>query len=66
MLDIEKYITRIIEDTYYLKNVPEVIKNKIIRNFQFRSNVGVYSKEFYLHNINNDVIVIKELNYVKK
>lgn len=65
MIEIEKYITRIIEDTYYLKNVPEVIKNKIIRKHQFRSKVGLYHKEFYLHDIKNDVIIIKELNYKK-
>lgn len=65
MIDIEKYIAQKIEDTYYLKNVPEVIKGKIIRNYQFRSKVGLHTKEFYLHNIKNDVIIIRELNYKK-
>ena len=60
-LDVERYILMEEDDTIVLEFVPEDLKQKIIRYYQFRIDRNNLSKAVYLHNIKGNQIILKYL-----
>ena len=60
-LDVERYILMEEDDMIVLEFVPEDLKQKIIRYYQFRIDRNNLSKAVYLHNIKGNQIILKYL-----
>ena len=60
-LDVERYILMEEDDMIVLEFVPENLKQKIIRYYQFRIDRNNLSKAVYLHNIKGNQIILKYL-----
>ena len=60
-LDLEKYILMMEDDKIVLEFVPQDLKEKIIRYYQFRMMINNLSKAVYLHDIRGNQIILKKL-----
>lgn len=60
-LDVETYILIEEDDTIVLEFVPEDLKQKIIRYYQFRIERNNLSKAVHLHDIKGNQIILKYL-----